>query len=303
MRMPDFLIIGAAKSGTTALFHALKQHPQISMHRQKEPEFFTYEGIMLKNTDPTTARFNRWIITDLEAYLAGFAHADPNTIWGEASTAYLNCYRTQETAANIYKYNPKSRLIAILRHPAERAYSAYNFTHQLGLEMVYDFRQALALEEHRHQQNWHRAYYYRLNGEYAKLLRPYFELFPQDQIKIYLYEEWTDRPGRVLHELFQFLQVDETFVPDYSGRKNQTLLTRNTSLQRFLDRPPGWVSKIVKVMPNNLRKQMKSKIQLMNQKLPAPLDPALRAELVDYFREDILHLQTMLNRDLSHWLK
>jgi hypothetical protein len=302
MRMPDFIIIGAQKSGTTALHHALKQHPQISMHRQKEPEFFTYEGVQLQVTDPASARWNRWICTNLEAYQEGFVNAKPATQWGEASTAYLNSYRTEQTAANIYRYNPNTRLVAVLRHPADRAYSAFNYYRQIGLEPFADFQMALESESDRQQQNWHRSYYYRQNGCYARLLTPYFARFPKNQLRIYLYEDWNTQPKQVLQDIYQFLEIEEIYPSEQMGRLNQSMIPRSAGLQHFLDRLPDWAKRTSWLLPGDFRRAIKAKVKSLNQVVPQPLNPDVRAGLIASYREDILLLQSMLNRSLAHWL-
>jgi hypothetical protein len=300
--MPDFLIIGAQKSGTTALHYALKQHPQIAMHKQKEPEFFTYEGIELEKHDPAAARWNRWICTELPGYLKGFEGADPAARWGEASTVYLNSYRTEETAENIRKYIPDVRLIAILRNPAERAYSAYNFNRQLGLEPISDFKKALELEDQRIANRWHRSYWYFHNGLYAHLLQPYFRRFPRKNMRIYLYEEWVSQPQSILRELFQFLEIDDQFLPDYSSRQNQTFLVRSISLHGLLERAPRWLRTMGKLFPFRVRNRLVRGIRQMNQFKPPPLDSKVRTNLLDRYRDDLLELQTLLDCDLQNWL-
>src|SRR5688572_7713518 len=125
MVMPNFLIIGAAKAGTTSLYSYLNQHPQIFMSPVKEPNFFALEGEKLNFRGPGDAQvINRYSITQLESYRAHFKGITQETCIGEASTLYLDHPKAVE---RIQHYTPKARLITILRDPVERAFS--NFLH------------------------------------------------------------------------------------------------------------------------------------------------------------------------------
>lgn len=109
-------------------------------------------------------------------------------------------------------YVPHARLIAVLRHPVDRAYSSYLMMVQLGREHLF-FAQALDAEEECQQMNWSCGWRYRANGFYYCLLQPYLERFPREQIRIYLYDDWDMKPLKVLLDIFRFLQVGDTFVP------------------------------------------------------------------------------------------
>ena len=122
MTMPNFLIIGAMRAGTTSLYHYLKQHPQVYMSPVKEPRFFALEGEKPDPGRPTDERLMNHSITDIEAYRALFQAVSKETAIGEASPLYLYSPKAPE---RIRHYIPDAKLIAVLRDPVERAYSHF----------------------------------------------------------------------------------------------------------------------------------------------------------------------------------
>ena len=162
MRLPNFFIIGAPKAGTTALYRCLQQHPEIYMSGVKEPMYFwasaelAQRGVPAEQPAPATP-----IIRRPRDYALLFAQAAHQTALGEASTVYL---QSAATAQNLRRVLPGSRLIAILRQPAERAYSSYLFSVDKLGETAATFDDALRLEESRRAAGWYPWYLYRAGG-------------------------------------------------------------------------------------------------------------------------------------------
>jgi hypothetical protein len=301
--MPNFLIIGAQKSGTTALYHALRQHPQIFLPTKKEPGFFAHTGRQHTFEGPfrPLGLFGRSPITQ-EEYEGLFSGATTRQAKGEASTNYSNCW-TEVTARNILRFVPDIRLIAILRQPADRAYSAFNMMRQRSLEPLDNFQRALDAENGPERVNWTPNYRYFENGLYFRKLKPYFDLFPHDQIRIYLYDEWNAQPERVVAGICRFLDIHDNATIDFSRRYNETNIPRSHQLQRALNEPNLLKTMATWLFPLRLRRKWKHALGKMNQTRPPRLNPTLRLSLTERYREDILALQDLLQRDLQHWLK
>lgn len=262
MILPNFIILGAAKAGTTALYHYLAQHPRIYLSPLKETNFFALEGEPPRFCGPGDHDYvNCLSITTLEGYAAQFAGVRDETAIGEASPLYLY---SPKAVGRIRHYVPDARLIAFVRNPVDRAFSAFLHLVRDEREPCREFREALAAEEERIRAGWEHIWHYKRMGLYHEQLRRYYDVFPADRIKVFLYKDLRLEPRRTLREIFGFLQVDPVFVPDTSERYNVT---------------------------NNLPPE----------KRPALL-PEVRAELRAYFREDSLRLQDLIGRDLSHWL-
>jgi hypothetical protein len=200
MPMPNFLIIGAAKSGTTALHSYLDQHPQIFMTPDKETNFFTFEGQTLNFQGPGDEGINSFSITRPAQYQQLFSGVSGEKAIGEACPLYLY---DPDTAQRIKSQLPEVRLVVILRNPVDRAYANYLHLIRDGREPCADFEQALQQEPHRVQQGWEWFWHYTQQGFYGQQLARYSQCFDREQIRVYLYEDLSKRPDWLFQDLFQ----------------------------------------------------------------------------------------------------
>ncbi|MBE2236193.1 MAG: sulfotransferase [Caldilineaceae bacterium] len=299
---PDFIVIGGQRCGTTALFTALRQHPEIFMPSRKEPRFFAFVDQPFLFVGPGAEHFRQGVVSDRADYQAMFATAAPLQRCGEASPVYLSAAQASASAVAMHQLAPDVRLIAILRQPAERTYSAYWHHRRLGIEPLADFRAALAAEDSRRDAGWLPGFDYRANSRYAANLRPYLSLFPRHQVCIVLYESWRQTPAAVLKQIVSFIGVSERELPKVESSINRATAPRNASLAHWLDRPhplKQWGSRL---LPKIWRDRIVGWVRRANVTNPPPLPCDLHAELTASFRDDILELQALLNWDLSHWL-
>jgi len=301
MTLPNFLVIGAAKSGTSSLYMYLKQHPQIFMSPIKEPHFFSFDSIS-KNTKGPGDTIPQ-AITDITEYSKLFDKAKDELAIGEASPTYL--YR-EEAAERIFNLIPSVKLIAILRNPAERAFSAYMHVIRDGREKFNNFSDAMAQEELRINDNWGPIWHYTKGGFYYEQLSRYYNLFPSKQIKVFLYEDLINNQQNLLKNIFDFLNIDSDFIPDSSIRYNISGTHKNVlihSLSHALFNSPNpirWLSR--KFLPESLRWKMTSWVRdknIQRHKIPKKT----KLELIKLFSDDVNNLEKLINRDLSHWLE
>jgi DNA-binding TFAR19-related protein (PDSD5 family) len=299
MTMPNFLIIGAAKAGTTSLYHYLKQHPQVYLSPMKEPKFFALEGQDLDFGGPGGQEIlRRSSVIDLAAYQRLFAGVSKERAVGEASTLYLY---SAEAPKRIKHYIPDAKLVAILRNPVERAYSNYLYMVRKGEELSRDFREALGEEEKRIHDNWMPTWHYQRRGLYFAQLKRYYDLFDAGQIKVYLYEDLSTDAAGLLKDMFQFLDVDETFLPKMSTKYNISGVPKNKALHNFLLKPHLIKSVLRPLLSASWRKRLS--MSLSNRNLVRPTLPEeVRKQLLEIYRDDILRLEVLLARDLSKWL-
>ncbi len=261
MHMPNFLVIGAAKSGTTAVYDYLGMHPDIYMSPLKETNFLALEGHPLDFRGPGDAEYvGKWAITTLEKYCEQFKGVTTERAVGEASPLYM--YDPDGVVIDrIKRYVPQSRFIALLRHPAERAHSAFVHCIRDGREPIPHFADALAADC-RVAEGWEHVWHYTRMGYYGRQLQRYYEAFGADRIRVHLYGEFKSHPLEVMQDLYRFLDVDDGFVPD------------------------------MRIRPN-------SALELGDRKPPFP--PEVRARLIELYEEDICLLERLTGRDLSHW--
>jgi hypothetical protein len=300
--LPNFLIISPGKSGTNALYHYLEQHPEIYMSPVKEPRFFTLEG-----REPDSFQgpgdqevMSRGTVTNLEDYRALFAGVSGEKAIGEATVTYLH---VPEAAGRIRHYVPEAKLVAVLRNPVERAYSAYLRKVSTGRERS-SFSEALEEEEERIQNNWAPGWQYRRIGFYHEHLTRYYELFEPEQIRVYLYEDLKEEPVGTTQSIFRFLGVDDTFVPDTSLKHDDdaSSVPRSYALNTFVGKPNPLKSVLKPFVPRGLRRRISAKLHESNLKGAPPMDEGVREELTEAYREDILKLEGLIGRDLSGWL-
>ena len=297
MNLPNFLIIGAAKAGTSSLYYYLKQHPQIYMSSLKEPKFFALRGEKLDFQGPAKNDINQLSVTTLEEYQQLFADVTEEIAIGEASPIY---FEHPKAAQNIKHCIPKAKLIAILRHPAERAFSAFSHLVREGYETL-SFEEALQHEEERVNQKWTPLFYYQQIGFYYSNLKRYFELFEPEQIKIYLYEELESNSIGVVKDIFNFLNVDNDFVPDLT-RKNVSGIPRSRYLYDLFTKDNAIKSTFKPLFGKKIRQNIRELASTKTLKSKPAMLPDTKRYLTELYREDILQLQKLIDRDLSHWL-
>lgn len=296
MIMPNFLIIGAAKAGTTSLYGYLEQHPQVYMSSIKEPRFFALEGEKLDFRGPAQS-INHTSVTTLAEYFQLFEEATAQTAIGEASTVYLS---HPLAAERIKHYIPDVKLIAVLRDPAERAFSSYLHLVRDGYETL-SFAEALEAEPVRIKENWQPLWYYKERGFYYRQLQKYFEIFKSEQIKIYLYEDLAKNGTEITQDISRFLEIDNNFTPDLT-RKNVSGIPKNRLVQNLLTKKNPLKSVLKPLLPESLRQSVIENLSKRNLGAKPTLSPQMRQNLIAIYREDILKLQDLIQRDLSSWL-
>ena len=240
---------------------------------------------------------NRQAETDQEAYRALFRGARGARAVGEGSVSYLYYPLAVE---NIQRTVPAVRLICILRNPAERAYSAYQYARARAYEPLRDFREALSREGERIEAGWHHLWHYRRMGRYSEQLRRFYQAFDREQIRVYRFEELARNRGTVLRDCFEFLGVDPDFQP---RRKPVTVPSgepRIAALQRFLAAPPGR-DLARRVVPGEIRRWLAGPLRKANLK-KAPLSPELRRELLEGYRPGIEELEDLTGQSFGAWL-
>jgi hypothetical protein len=302
MTLPNFILIGAAKSGTSSLYYYLKQHPQVYMpasRDQKEPDFFTLEGKSREQLGPFGKFTMHNAITDLASYEALFEGVQDELAIGEASTSYLY---SEKAAHRIHHYIPDAKIIAILRDPAERAFSHFLFSLSNGREPNHNFAQTLKEEDRRVAEGWSFQWHHKRRGFYFKQLQPYYQLFGSEQIRVYLYEDLINQPIGLTKKIFEFLKVDDTFSPDTTKKHNPTAVPKNQTLNTLLNRPNLLKDTIKHFIPKSFRQIISEPLKKQNLGKPE-LSKEVRKQLIAEYREDILKLQELIDRDLSNWLK
>ncbi|WP_337825855.1 sulfotransferase family protein [Pseudonocardia sp. UM4_GMWB1] len=253
-RLPDFLLLGAAKCGTSALHRALSGHPELFLSEPKEPKFFLTDGPPPTSGggpgDVPTWGEHVWRRTDYEAL---FDAAPPGARCGESTVFHLYDTAAQNRIARLL---PRARLVAVLRDPVERAHSNWAHLRGAGLEPEADFRTALRDEQRRIDAGWAHFWHYAAQGRYGEQLAHLDTLFPREQVLLLRYRELRDDPAGTADRVCAFLGVATGVVtgvprhhvrPDVQGRTGgPTAAERAAVLPLFADDVPrvaehtGW---------------------------------------------------------------
>ncbi len=286
MTLPNFLIIGAQKAGTTSLYYYLMQHPQIYMSPVKEPRFFYPEFYTSDKLRPSSRKQP----LTMEEYQSLFAGVSSETAIGEASTDYL---RSINAPKLIREAIPEVKLITILRHPVERAFSAFCYQTRDGYEHL-DFAEAIKETKSGIRD------YLQLGFYYSQVKR-YLETFERQQVRIYLTQDLYRNPDSVLVNIYDFLNVDREFQPSLE-KKNISGVPKSRILHDIFLKDNPFKSFFKPLFPSKLRKKIHGNVRKINLANKPTLSPELRHELIDTYREDILKLQDLIDRDISHWM-
>lgn len=300
---PNFIIFGAEKAGTTSLYHYLNEHPQIFMSPEKEPWFFICENGFPEILGNRIQKdiFVRSRIQKIEDYKKLFKNVKNETAIGEASASYIY---VPDAAKKIKSYIPDIKLIAVLRNPADRAYS--NFLHcvKTGVEPLRDFEEALQSEETRQKENWGLVFYYKEKGFYYKYLKHYFDLFSENQIKILLYDDFKSDPHKTLKEIYSFLDVSVEFKNNIINQKFNVSpkigLEWNLPTQILKSTNP--LKMFIKdLIPRKTKDQIISTLLKTNTKQIKSLQPKIREYLLSIYKDDISCLEKLIKKDLTAW--
>jgi hypothetical protein len=230
MALPNFMVIGAPKAGTTALHTALARHPGLFMSSVKEPKFFLTDGPPPTRGGPGDAQTYQEHVWRRADYEALFADAPSGTLLGESTPFYLH---DRDAQVRIRRLVPGARLIAVLRDPVERAHSNWTHLWSAGLEPIGDVVEACAEEPQRVAAGWAAFWQYVGLGKYGEQLQHLLKLFPRDQVLWLRYRQIHEEPAATLDRICAFLGVEEGMIGSIP-RENVTNHVRDTGGTRAL---------------------------------------------------------------------
>lgn len=284
MALPNFLIIGAPKAGSTSLWEYVRQHPDVFPTKQKEPHYFwTYKHSLPGKT------------VTLEAYQALFEGSGAYKAVGEASPGYL---ADENAPHEIRKLIPDVNLIAILRDPCARAFSGFMMHRMRQDEPEERFLGAIAADAGRKAAE---RINYIENGLYYKQLSRYLSIFPAEQLKVVLNEDLKAKPKEVLQEVFTFLGVDPDADIDTDVQFTMSGIPKVKALHWLLHGKNPIKRVLYPLLPKRLVKSLRlAKNANLKRQF---ITPEERSALLPAFEADILELERLLGRDLAHWRK
>lgn len=288
--LPNFMIVGAPKAGTTSLCHYLSAYPQVFMSNPKEVNFFSKEeiegqGLFYKD-------FKAKNLAEYEQLFAGVA--DEKAI-GEGSVSYLFYPKTPQKIKNTL---PNVKIIILLREPVSRGFSHYLMDYRLGLvNLPYD---AIVYQKNDHKNKDLYFQQYVGLGLYYNQVKRYVDCFGHKQVKIYLQEDMRQDIRGVIGDLSAFLELEGSFATDVDKQHNVFSMPRG-KLIRKLYASPFVRSTVSKLFSTATKEVIKSTFFERTNK--PTLEKKLKDHLVDFYKNDVEQLERLIGRDLGSWYK
>lgn len=295
---PNFVVAGAARSGTTALCSMLAQHPDVFITDPKETHFLAHVGrptVYRAPGDDVTV--NRFLVTDHDRYLSLYREGVRHRIRGEGSVSTL--YMADRSIPAINRFcEPDTKIVVILREPVARAYSSYLYLVGRGFEDQPTFEHALAREQDRIEGGYHHMWHLRAMSHYGQQLPAFVEAFGA-RFKLIIFEEYRTDPNRWLAELCRFLDIDDGFEFDTATEMNRGGVPRSDLLVKLMTgirRAPMAQQLLRTATPQALRERVRG-ANLRRPEAAADTIAGLRSE----FEGDIQCVEQLVDRKIESW--
>ncbi len=300
MTVPNFVVAGAARSGTTALIEALRGHPDVFVTQPKEPHYFAFAGEPVNFAGPgDDETINKVAVSRRQEYLDLYSSAVGAQARGDGSVSTL--YYHSASIPALKELADDMRIVIILRNPVDRAYSSYQYLRARGYEPLSDFTEAVAQEPQRIEDGWHHLWHYTSMSTYADAVEHFLDEFGRDGVGVWFYDDFIEDGRAVVSDVCRFLDLDPERLPDHDlNRVNVSGRPRSEGIQtviRNLGRHEGVKRVIKKMVPFEARERIRS-ANLTRSEVP----PEVREELDGLFQEDCERLRRLLATPLPGWL-
>ena len=297
-KLPNFLIVGAAKSGTSSLHNYLNQHPDVFMPsyntkgmKVKEPRFF------IKDLVEHRLHNGVW---SWEEYKSLFSSVEEEKAIGESTVLYLYYYN--HAIKNIKKYLGEDvKIIIMLRNPVDRAYSAYHHVSR-GFNEQYSFEDALDIEEGRLDKDpcLTPMVMYKDMGMYSEMVRAFKNSFKN--VHIILFEDFRDNTEKEIIKTFDFLNLSKNENIDFITRHNVGGKRWKNKNMKYIFTKSKWIKSLLKIfIPTKIRDSLRKKMVKISTEDVEEMNVNTREKLKIIFREDVHKLSKIINRDVTHW--
>ena len=296
--LPNFLIVGAAKCGTSSLHNYLNQHPDVFMPsyneqgmKAKEPRF------LIKDLVKDRLHNGVW---DLESYQALFNNVVNEKAIGESTVLYLYYYK--EAIKNIKKHlGDDVKIIIMLRNPVDRAFSAYMHVSRSIKESL-SFEEALKIEKNRLENDTVLTpmVMYKDMGLYHDMVNAYIENF--NNVHVIMHEDFQKNTKEVVKQTLAFLGILRSVELDTDSKHNVGGKSWRFSFLKQFFMKDNFIKKGLRVtFSKTLRKKFRVFLEYFVKKNVKPISPETKKDLISFFRNDVEKLEKLLNIDLNNW--
>lgn len=296
-RLPNLVVAGAPKCGTTSLYHYLKQHPEVYLPARKELHYFTRDHLTRDTAGPGDTAVLQHLCKNRAAYEAEFAGVGVEKVLGDISPSYFDF---AEVASAMRRELEDARIVILLRDPVAKAFSQYMHLVRDGRETL-SFYDALQAEAERAGRHWSMIWRYAASSLYAERLRKYLDAFGGERVRIYLFEEFVAQPQSMLEDLWRFLGTDPTVRPDTSRVFNVSSRPRSRALATMVSKRSPLAAVARAVLPPGIRNRITESVRRLNAGRKGEVDQRSRDFLRERFAADVRETEAIMGRPLG-WL-
>lgn len=298
MVLPNFLVAGFPKCGSTSLYYYLREHPQIFLPKQKELHYFSFDIIKKLNTGRGDKQIKKFHIGDLKKYQSCFDSVTTEIAIGDVSPSYANYPEVIDKIKQTLHKDPK--IVLILRDPIQRAYSNYLHLRRENRETL-SFHEALLEEANRKEKLYSDFWYYQFNSHYYEKIKPLKDRFKD--VYIITFEAFIEDRKKGIHDLYSFLGVDPSFEPQNLNTKfNEGGVFEQNPITKFIFSQNKLKTVVKKTVPiTSGMKQLKLKAINRYKKSTPPIEPETEAYLVSRFKDEVHKLKEEFGVQTEYW--
>ncbi|GBE30130.1 sulfotransferase domain protein [bacterium BMS3Bbin04] len=303
-RLPNFLLAGVPKSGTSSMHSYLRGHPQIYLPDRKELHYFTHDLLAECLEGPGDRQVWERTVATLDEYKSFYSGAGSEPIVGESSPSYA--YFHQAIPRILERLGDDLRVLIMIRNPIKRAHSTY--VHMVTNQReTLSFHDSIMKEAQRKTQGYGDFWRYAEHGLYSQPIEAWIKAIGRDNLKVILLEEFNSDNEAVFAELLSWLGIDSTYRPgDLGAAYGHTGTARNKALKSALNSAASFAVTVKRMLPSSLYLRAKRLNATLNRantsRADFPIEDRTWEHLSDYFREDLLLTGELIGKDLRGWL-
>jgi hypothetical protein len=287
VKLPNFLIVGAARAGTTVIWQYLRHHPHIFLPNGLKESFFFSQ---IPNGQKPT-EYSQVVVRDIEKYKLRYRDVGVAAkVVGEVCNSYL--YYFEPSIENILEFLGRDiRIIIVLRDPISRAYSNYILHVRDGMESCC-FQEALDREDDRIRSSWWWGYHYKKVGLYSRQVEAYLSAF-EDRVSVFYYDEFIERPKAFYRRILEDLGVDEV-QPIRFIHSNVAGLPRNSFFKQIFGLGRLRLH-LRQALPSWLKAWSRFHFEKIGLVKPPPMAMNSRELLREFFASDLRKVSKLLD--------
>lgn len=291
--VPNFLIVGTAKAGTTTIYEHLLQSNDVFPHKVKEPSYFSSLIINMPQKGKNDHIKESLTLKTWEDYKDAYRGSEAFKVVGDFSVE--NLYYSKKVIPLIKeRLGDDIKILIVLRNPVDRAISAYKHLRR-DLRETESIDKAIELEQHRIQNDYAMIWHYISASYYYENVKDYMQNFKN--VKVMIYEEMRNNESSFMNEIFSFLEISPVDLKNSKNKHNFSYIPKNKSFQRIISWENPIKRKLVKLIPLSIRNYLKQ----LNSSSDFEISAEFKKELDQKFAEDKMKLEKLLDRDLSIW--